>query len=129
MLATSVRGSALNKSHDIQSVKILDKMLTLPNQQLNVTEPIFLWMMTSSTEETYQNPFNLSLLEYLINRMNYNNGLKEFMIEDGRQYVCILKLNLRKFFGKKLGDNIFCLAEKNHFCVRSLTKLLRLTAG
>ena len=76
-------------------------MLTLPNQQLNVTEPIFLWMMTSSTEETYQNPFNLSLLEYLINRMNYNNGLKEFMIEDGRQYVCILKLNLRKFFGRK----------------------------
>lgn len=82
LLASSVRGSAMLKSHDIQSVKILDKMLNLPNQQLNVTEPIFLWMTTQVYSESYRNPFTLSLLEYLINRMSYNSGLKEFMIED-----------------------------------------------
>ena len=61
---------------------LLDNMLLLPHQQLNVTRPIFLWMATCASSESYKNPFTISVLEYLANHMSYNSSLKQFMADD-----------------------------------------------
>ena len=83
LLTSSLRGATLEKSHFIHSANILTQMLSLPNTELDVFEQIFLWMIKMGD---YQNPFNLSLIEYIITRMSHNNDLKVFMKDDIEKY-------------------------------------------